>query len=249
VNKGIPGLLVLALATGCGSAPPETAPVYSVSFERFSAPIGEELRVDVGDHIFAEGEVARARVLRTSSAIASTMPGAYGFPISFRVDQTNLDLGFERGIHEYFCAPTESRTAFVPNLDVVVAPKDCIGVRRNKSNGTLEWVVDYSYHNNGMTTVWTRELEPDDGVEFFESTQIMSDGRDNMEAIYFQGYYSDLLHFEYRQIENGEPRNQEFKFDYPPKEGEAVYGVRGKIFEVLAADNTEFKYKWVSIPN
>lgn len=242
------GLVVTAFLAGCGSAPPRTYPNYSVEFERFSAPLGEDLYVDVGDHIFVEGEIARAPVLQMSGGIASTMPGAYGVPFSFRIDQTDLALRFERGIHEFFCAPTDSRSASFPSLGVVVSPNDCVGVRRNKSSGLLEWVVDNSYHNNGMTTVWTRKIKPGDGVEFSESMVVVEDNRADMEAIYFQGYYSDLLHFTYHKLDNGRPSQQDFKFDYPPKEGEAIYGVRGKVFEVLDVDNTQFKYKWVSIP-
>lgn len=241
------GIVATTLLTGCGSAPPKTKPVFGIEYERFSAPLGEVLSVNIGEHIFVEGEVARVPVLIMSSGIQSKMPGAYGIPFSFSIDQTELYLRFERGADEYFCAPESARSASFPGLGSVVAPEDCIGIRRNKSTGDLDWVVDNSIHN-GTNTVWSRTVKPKDSVSFEDRTMTIKDRRADMEVIYFQGFYSGLLHFEYHEFDDGESRIQDFKFDYPPKEGDSVYGVRGKVFEVVDVDNTHLNYRWVTIP-
>jgi hypothetical protein len=61
----------------------------------------------------------------------------------------------------------------------------------------------------------------------------------------FDGSYSGLLHFTLR----GGPRDgTEFKFDYPPRNGDTTYGALGYVFEVLDVTNTSMRYKWLSIP-
>ena len=121
-------------------------------------------------------------------------------------------------------------------------------MRRHKTTGELEWTVDNSHHNR-TTTVWSRRVKPDDAVEFRNDWAELRDVEADTEILYFQGYYSGLLHFTFHHLENGRETNNEFKFDYPPKEGEAVYGIRGKIFEVLEVDNTKMKYRWINIPD
>ena len=246
----VPGVflcVVTVLLASCGSAPPKTKPDFGIEYERFSAPLGEVLSVNIGDHIFVEGEVARVPVLVMSNGIQSTMPGSYGVPFSFSVNQTDLYLRFERGANQYFCASNSERSASFPGLGSVVSPNDCIGVRRSKSTGQLDWVVDNSIHN-GMNTVWSRKVKPGDDVSFDERTMTVNDSRADMDVIYFQGFHSGLLHFEYHEFDDGDSRVQDFKFDFPPKEGDSVYGVRGKVFEVVDVDNTQLKYSWITIP-
>ena len=121
-----------------------------------SANIAQTLHVNVGDYIFVEGERARVSVLAMSHGINSTIPGAYGVPFSFAIDQTQLPLQYERGKEEYFCAPLEARRASFLGRGSVVTDNDCIGVRRDKATRKLEWVVDNSHHNNDDGMVASR---------------------------------------------------------------------------------------------
>jgi hypothetical protein len=237
----------LVLIAGCGSAPPRSIPDFGISYERFSAPIGEDLVVNIGDHIFVEGEVVHVPVLSLSQGVNSTMPGAYGVPFSFSIDQTDLELSYERGTNQFYCAPANARSASFPSLGSVVEESDCVGIVIDARSGEKRWVVDNSAHN-GMTTVWSRPVKESDSVSFTQSTKTRTDSRANMEVVYFEGFYSGLLHFKYHQFEGGAERIQDFKYDYPPREGTAEYGVRGKTFEVVDVDNTKMTYRWVSIP-
>ena len=99
-----------------------------------------------------------------------------------------------------------------------------------------------------MTTVWSRAVKGSDGVQFEEGFRQIYDPRADLEILYFQGFHSGLLHFEYHEVEDGLPRVQDFKFDYPPTGGLPVYGVRGKIFEVVHVDDTRMSYWWIAIP-
>ncbi len=240
------GVLVFFLVA-CGSAPPRSAPDLSKTFERFSAPLGEDLVVNIGDHLFVEGEVAHVPVYSMSAGISGSMPGAYGVPFSFSINQTDLELKYKRGPDEFFCAKPEERSASFPSLGSVVARDDCVGVMRNTATGELRWVVDNSVHN-GMTTVWSRAVKDSDEVDLILSKVTRTDSRANMEVVYFEGFYSGLLHLKYHHFEDGREKIQEFKFDYPPREATATYGVRGKTFEVVEVDNTKMIYRWVAIP-
>ena len=239
-------LLPLSLAA-CGSAPARSTPDFGITYERFSAPIGQDLTVQIGEHLFVEGEVAHVPFLSMSSSISSTMPGAYGVPFSFSIDQTDLELKYERGPDQFYCAPARDRSASFPSLGSVVDPGDCVGVMIDKITAEKYWVVDNSYHN-GSTTVWSRPVKSDDAVELTLGSATRTDSRANMEVVYFEGFYSGLLHFKYHRFENSQENIREFKFDYPPREGTATYGIRGKTFEVLDVDNTKMTYRWATIP-
>ena len=90
-------VLTCVLCSSCGSAPPKSYPEFSVTRERFTAPLMRELTAEVGEHFFIEGEVVHVPVLVMSTGISSTMPGAYGVPFSFSINQSRLTLKFERG--------------------------------------------------------------------------------------------------------------------------------------------------------
>lgn len=247
MTRGICLFVTLCLLAGCGSAPPKREPTLNLEYQRFVAPIEENLAVNIGDHIFVEGDIARVPALDISAEIASSMPGAYGVPFSFSIDKTQLTLEFQRGDHEYFCAPESDRAASFPGLGSVVSLGDCVGVRKHQVTGELEWVVDNSEYN-GTTTVWTRSVKETDDVTFEETTVDEASQHANLEAISFDGFHSGLLHFTFRKYAKGKSSEETFKFDYPPRRAEPIYGVRGRTFEVVDVSNTQMVYRWVSIP-
>jgi len=235
--------ILLFTVTACGSAPRKEAvdPVYKT--EEFSAPLATELSVDVGDSILTKGQAAYVEIYTLSGPIKSTMPGAYGVPFAFQIGQTALTKRYRRGHYEYFCAPLEEAGASFPGLGQVVRSGDCIGVRRSISDGSIEWVVDNSNHN-GYTTVWSRDYKPEKDPELTQSTGELSAKGSRITMIRFDGFYSNLLHFTLIEHDRSGKTETEFKFDYPPRTGDPVYGIKGNLFQVNNVSNADLEYEW-----
>lgn len=216
--------------------------------EELTDPILEPLSVDVGETIFAKGEFAFQEAYELHSPIQSKMPGSMGIPFNFSIEESLLTKTYRRGDFEYFCAPFEQVNAWFKGLGKVIRQGDCVGVRRHMSSDKLQWTVDNSVHN-GMPTVWHRDYEKSEDPKLTKTEGDVSAADSNMTQIRFDGYYSNLLHFTLIERAGATAKETEFKFDYPPHDSAAVYGIKGNIFEVLDVNNIELSYQWIGFSN
>lgn len=239
-----PTMIAMVLSAGCGSAPTRTEFVGNVERETILPAVGEPLTVEVGDAIFVKGSYVKHPAFELRQRYEGTIPGAYSIPFSFWINPSTLHAAYSRGSRDFFCAPPSKRSASFPGLGVVVEPNDCIGISRDQETGDLRWVVDNSHYNN-QTTVWSKPVSPEDRALLQERTPNRPSQWLSGMMIYFDGYYSDLLHF--RVVDHTGNSSQEFRFDYPSKTGSSVYGIRGNEFEVLDVSNTEMTYKWIRV--
>ncbi|WP_376694247.1 hypothetical protein [Wenzhouxiangella sp. EGI_FJ10409] len=237
------------LLSACGSNP--TVDMHKVSvdpryrMEELTDPIGTSLSVNVGETLFAKGEFAFQEAYKLERPIRSKMPGSMGIPFNFSIERSVLTKSYRRANFEYFCAPFDKVNAWFGGLGKVIQRGDCVGVRRHTSSGALQWVVDNSVHN-GMTTVWNRDYERSEDPILEKAEGDVTAAGSNMTQIRFDGYYSSLLHFTLVERSGSSAKETEFKFDYPPQNSEAVYGIKGNTFEVVDVNNVQLTYEWRS---
>lgn len=236
-------IAVITLLVGCGSAPKKQSIAPDIVTEEFSEPLHEPLTVGVGESIYSRGKVAYKENLRLTEFHEGKMPGAYRVPFSYSIEPTVLEHRFARGEYDFYCADDDKAFASFPGLGSVIANGDCVGIRQHQTTGKKYWVVDNSIHNR-QTTVWFTEYDQDQDPELLpDRTRYFEQGLEVTE-IRFDGFYSGLLHFTLMEHEASRTREREFKFDYPPRQGDAVYGIRGQIFEVIDVSNVDMVYQW-----
>ena len=243
--KTFQALSLVALAVSCGSAGPRELFPITLQPMRFSAEIGEEHVASAGDSIFVHGQVGQRPAFKMSSGIVSTMPGAYGVPFDFSIEACTLTGVFQTAKHEYYGAPFERSDAHHSLAGKVIKPGDTVGLRISRTTGEKEWYVDNSQFNR-MTTIWHRRVLTEDGVTFSPTESGVVDGASNLTSIIYGGFYSGLLHFTLREVEQGEAVENEFKFDVLTDRNTPV-NIKGNVFEVLSVDNFGMLYRWMLV--
>lgn len=222
---------------------PQPSLAQSPAKEGFSTAYGVPLSVTTGESIFVEGDYTLRDAAILSSRIRSTMPGSMMIPFAFSIEPGELRFRIASGNFEYFCARPESSSASFPGLGIVVLPEDCVGIRRDKVSGTVEWIVDNSFHNGAdrsLTWVWHRRANSSELKTIkFEAKEQVADAT-LRKTVYFDGYYSGLLNFTYLDGD----RKREMKFDYSGSGGKML-GMLGKKLLILGADSVDLKYMWV----
>lgn len=236
----------IAYLVGCGSSPPKVPYSAPSRINEFEADIGSKMTVNIGDSFFVEGAMADRAAFDLKQPINSMMPGAMAVPFSFSIAPSKLIAKYSRGDELFYCAPMESVSASFPGLGSVIREGDCVGVREERGSGDLDWIVDNSHYNNQIT-VWSRSVSKDERRLLKKITVPVADKNATLTKISFDGYYSELLHFTFRKLENGDVIEREYIFDYPPKQGKAVYGIKGKLFKVIDVNNTSMTYEWVAL--
>lgn len=235
-----------AFLAGCGTSPPKVPYSAPSHLNEFEADIGKQMTVNIGDSFFVEGAMADRAAFELKHPIKSVMPGAMAVPFSFSIAPSTLLAQYSRGNELFYCAPMESAAASFPGLGSVIREGDCVGVRQDRSNGDLDWVVDNSHYNHQIS-VWSRSVSKKERQLLAKTTVPVADENATLTKISFDGYYSELLHFTYRKLEDGDITEREYLFDYPPKQGKAVYGIKGKLFKVIDVNNTSMTYEWVAL--
>lgn len=245
-NTRLLAVILLAVSSvSCSSAGRREPFPFTPQPLQFSAQVGQELVASAGDSVFVSGQTGQRHALEMSDSISSTMPGAYGLPFDFSIERCSLQGAFQTAKHKYFAAPYEKCDARHSMLGKVIVPGDSVGVRISRTTGEREWYVDNSRYNR-MDTVWHRRVKEEDNISFSPVEVAVIDESSNMTSIVYDGFYSGLLHFTFREVTMGDVRENEFKFDVA--EGQVTpVNIRGNIFEVLRVDNLGMVYRWVEV--
>jgi hypothetical protein len=237
---------ILSLLTiGCGTVSTKYAVSSEVTPLNVSASLGEEMFADVGDTIFMKGKASKQKVLLLKNSITSNIPGAYGLPFQFGLKKGPLSPLYQTANHIHYSANWEDCSATHSMLGVVIRRGDSVGIRISKTTGDKEWFVDNSVYN-GMNTVWSRKVKPEDNVEFEWSEEIVYDKGSEYIEVTFDGFFNNLFHFTLTEIKVDSQKDREFKFN--PVEGVTRVSFKGMILDILKADNLGISYKWVKLP-
>lgn len=233
----------LAVLSGTSLALSPVAALSQGPQRPYETPYDQELTVTTGEEVFVAGQFKLAEMVTLKRVVSSKMPGGMGIPFTFKIDAGDYRQSHSDAEWTYFCAPLDRATASFPGLGRVVSEGDCVGVRKAKATGRVEWVVDNSVHNNGMETIWSRAVKPSeaDWLSFAETQAIANSTVEKV--VTFDGFYGGLLTFTY--VDGAQKR--EMKFDYDGK-SEKMVGMLGKRMLVLQADAIGLRYKWVAPP-
>ena len=238
-------ILLSILITGCGTVAKKYAVSSEVTPLDVSVIIGEEKFADVGDTLFIKGKASKQKVLLLQNSISSNIPGAYGLPFQFGLKKGPLSPLYQTANHIYYAADWDDCSATHSMLGVVISRGDSVGIRISKTTGDKEWFVDNSVHN-GMNTVWSRKVEPEDNVEFEWSEKIVYDEDSEYIEVTFDGFFNNLFHFTLTETKFDSKVEREFKFN--PAEGVTRVSFKGMILDIFKADNLGISYKWVKLP-
>ena len=238
-------ILLSILITGCGTVAKKYAVSSEVTPLDVSVIIGEEKFADVGDTLFIKGKASKQKVLLLQNSISSNIPGAYGLPFQFGLKKGPLSPLYQTANHIHYAADWDDCSATHSMLGVVISRGDSVGIRISKTTRDKEWFVDNSVHN-GMNTVWSRKVEPEDNVEFEWSEKIVYDEDSEYNEVTFDGFFNNLFHFTLTETKFDSKEEREFKFN--PVEGVTRVSFKGMILDILKADNLGISYKWVKLP-
>jgi len=238
-------IVALITLTGCGTVAKKYAVSSEVTPLDFSAIIGEEKFADVGDTLFIKGKASKQKVLLLKNSISSNIPGAYGLPFQFGLKKGPLSPLYQTANHIHYAADWDDCSATHSMLGVVIRRGDSVGIRISKTTGEKEWFVDNSVYN-GMNTVWSRRVKPEDNVEFEWSEKIVYDEDSGYIEVTFDGFFNNLFHFTLTETKLDSKEEREFKFN--PVEGVTRVSFKGMILDILKADNLGISYKWVKLP-
>lgn len=237
--------LLSILFTGCGTVAKKYAVSSEVTPLDLSVIIGEEKFADVGDTLFIKGKASKQKVLLLKNSITSNIPGAYGLPFQFGLKKGPLSPLYQTANHIHYAADWDDCSATHSMLGVVIRRGDSVGIRISKTTGEKEWFVDNSVYN-GMNTVWSRRVKPEDNVEFEWSEKIVYDEDSEYIEVTFDGFFNNLFHFTLTETKFDSKEEREFRFN--PVEGVTRVSFKGMILDILKADNLGISYKWVKLP-
>jgi hypothetical protein len=241
---GAIGVFAAAL-TGYASSPPESMDTLFQKTE-FHAPLGTILTAQTGGAAFVEGTFIKGEIVTLSQDMNILLPGGLRIPFPVSIRKGQLQMTSVRGGWKYFCAKDGEATASFPALGSVISSGDCVGVRQSTGNGSLQWVVDNSNYNHS-TTIWTRSIAANELSLLNRSTTDEPFSAREMTRIIFDGLYGGQFHFTFEEMTAGSAkRTKEFVFDRGPS-GQAIVGIRGKIFRIVDANNIQMAYEWVQI--
>lgn len=204
--------------------------------------IGEELHVFPGDRFYVEAETVEVPVYELEAPFQGRIPGAMRIRFSFAIDTTDLHFDRRTADWDYFAAPGDKVRAWHGLLGNVIKEGDSIGIRVHRRTGEMEWYVDNSQYNNGMTAIWTRKVRPSRDVAVREvgRTDVLLEG-DRLRALEYLGERDGQLRIRY--IEAGpSPRTDEFLFPVSDEQP-FVIGVMGLRAEVRAVDGASARIK------
>lgn len=237
-------IILSILITGCGTVAKKYAVSSVVTPLDASVIIGEEKFADVGDTLFIKGKASKQKVLLLKNSITSDLPGAYGLPFQFGLKKGPLSPLYQTANHIHYVADWDDCSSTHSVFGVAIRRGDLVGVRISKTTRDKEWFVETK--DDGLNTVWSRKVKPEDNVEFEWSEKIVYDEDSEYIEVTFDGFFNNLFHFTLTETKFDSKVEREFKFN--PAEGVTRVSFKGMILDIFKADNLGISYKWVKLP-
>lgn len=245
LNLRCASLLVATLTlAACASGGHSQTDVNPYEEVQFHAPLETPLIATTGSDIFVAGTYIKSETVHLHKEVSLLIPGAMGIPFHVVLQAGPLPMVRIHGEWKYFCAAVEQAQASFPGLGSVVRDGDCIGMRQSMRSGQYEWIVDNSIYNNARTGswIWSRKVAAE-FTEFEKKSSSTPFKARALHRIVYDGMSGGQFRFTLEDITSSQVSSKSFAFDRA-SQGATVVGIKGKVFRILKADNTQIEYVW-----
>lgn len=230
---------------GCGLFHTKSEKYNPYYTKQFTAPLNTILTVNTGDDLFVEGIYIRNEIISLNKEFDGYLPGSMFIPFPVYIEKGDLFLKSISDSWKYYCAKPGTAKASFPGLGSVISDGDCVGIRISTEGSDFEWVVDNSNYNK-QTTIWTRNITSTEKEHVTHKILESPFAIKEFKHITFNGHYGGMFHFTYEEWTQNKLVSKDFTFDRS-KNGPTIVGIKGKIFNILDADNVKLSYEWVKI--
>lgn len=242
--RGIYSLLVLGLSLGCAIEPKTIPPELSLfTTKTFSAPSDRSLEVNTGEILFLQGIYIEGESIWLEKPVDMLIPGSMFIPFPVHIDSGRLTLDKIDNTWKYFSARDGGAAAWFPGLGSMINRGDTVGIRISLDGSRHEWFVNNTNHNNGLLTIWSKEMSNIEKDQYKPSSLKTPLKVRELVSITFDGYYGNQLHFTWEEISGSYRDSKKFVFDYFSNPTEI--GIKGIKFAVVEANNSKLVYRWI----